>query len=47
VKYEDVIARSKPEEASENLAALVLEEVPQQFVKAFTLKGKYPTGFQK
>lgn len=45
VKYEDVIARSKPGEAGENLAALVLEEVPSQFVKAFTLKGRYPTGF--
>lgn len=29
VKYEDVMARSTPEEANENLAALVLEEVPQ------------------
>lgn len=47
VKYEDVIARSKAEEANENLAALVLEEVPGQFVKAFTLKQKFPTGFEQ
>ena len=47
VKYEDVIARSKPGEAGENLAALVLEEVPGQFVKAFTLKGRYPAGFHQ
>lgn len=47
VKYEDVIARSKPGEAGENLAALVLEEVPGQFVKAFTMKGRYPAGFHQ
>jgi hypothetical protein len=25
----------------------VLEEVPGQFVKAFTLKQKFPTGFEQ
>jgi hypothetical protein len=33
------MARSNKEEANENLAALVLEEVPSQFVGAFTRKG--------
>jgi hypothetical protein len=39
VKFEDVMARSNRDEANENLAALVLEEVPSQLVGAFTSRG--------
>lgn len=38
VKYSEVVKRSAPGEANENLAALVLEEVPQQFVRCMMEK---------
>lgn len=42
VKYEEVIARSEPGMADQNLASLVLEEVPNQLVKSFTQRNIYP-----
>jgi len=42
VKYQEVISRSAANEASENLAALVLEEIPSQFVRTFADKKMFP-----
>ena len=35
VKYQEVVSRSEPGMADENLASLVLEEIPNQFVTSF------------
>lgn len=35
VKFSEVVKRSEPGKAKENLAAIVLEEVPSQVVAAF------------
>jgi hypothetical protein len=42
VKFQEVIRRSEASQALENLAATVLEEVPQQLVSTFTAKGMLP-----
>lgn len=42
VKFQEVIRRSQPDEAMENLSALVLEEVPQQLVRCYTQKNMQP-----
>ena len=42
VKYQEVIARSEPGMANQNLASLVLEEIPNQFVKNFTQRNIHP-----
>ena len=42
VKYQEVIRRSAANEASENLAALVLEEIPGQFVRSFSENHQFP-----
>jgi len=42
VKFQEVIRRSEPSQAMENLAATVLEEIPEQLVSTFTAKGMLP-----
>ena len=42
VKLQEVYARSQPAEATDNLAGLVLEEIPSQMVKHFESKGMFP-----
>lgn len=38
VKFNEVLKRSEPSKLKENLAAIVLEEVPQQLVACFAKK---------
>jgi hypothetical protein len=38
----EVVKRSRPEEVNANLAALVLEEIPEQMVQCFKEKGMFP-----
>jgi len=42
VKFQEVIRRSEANEATENLAALVLEEIPTQFVRCYSDKKVMP-----
>jgi len=35
VKFQEIVKRSVPEQLSTNLSAIVLEEVPNAFVKCF------------
>jgi Copine len=42
VKYQEVVSRSENGTADENLASLVLEEIPNQFVRSFLKREIYP-----
>ncbi len=42
VKYQEVVSRSEPGMADENLASLVLEEIPNQFVNSFFKRKIFP-----
>jgi len=42
VKFQEVVKRSIPEQLSTNLSAIVLEEIPNAFVKCFIQKEMFP-----